>query len=172
MNTGEHSYAVAIGSNRYGRQGSPQRIVTAAIAELADLGQVSAASAVHRTPALGPAGRAFANAAVILETALPPPALLAVLKRLERRFGRRPGRRWGPRVLDLDIVAWSGGAWRNRGLSIPHPQAAGRAFVLVPLAEIAPDWRLGDANVRQVLARLRRARPVDARPVDDGGGRT
>ena len=154
------SYALALGSNRRSRFGSPAATVRAAIGTLA----VDAASRIHLTPALGPAGRSFANAAAILTTGLDPPALLDRLKRVEREFGRRGGRKWGPRVLDIDILLWSGGAWAEPGLLVPHPEFRSRAFVLEPLADIAPDWRdpLTGATVRQLLRRLRRpSRAVD-----------
>ena len=150
------SYAVALGSNRrHVRYGRPDAVLQAAVAALAGIGIVERVSRVHATPALGPAGRSFANAAAILTTDLTPPQLLAALKRIERRFGRRPGRRWGPRVLDLDIILWSGGLFAHRALAIPHPQMARRAFVLAPLAEIAGDWpvpRIGRA-VRHLRVR-------------------
>lgn len=111
------------------------------MAALEQLGTVSARSGVIRTAPWGPAGRRFANAAMLLETALEPPALLIALKALERSFGRRSGRRWGPRVLDLDIILWSGGGWSTPGLTIPHPEFRKRPFVLRPLAAIAPAWR-------------------------------
>ena len=98
-------------------------------------------STIRTTPALGPAGRSFANAVAIVESELAPDELLAELKAIERGFGRRPGRRWGPRVLDLDIILWSGGAWGGPGPIVPHPEFRDRAFVLQPLAEIAPGWR-------------------------------
>ena len=136
-------YAIALGSNRtHGRHGAPEAVLGAAIEELRGLGTVERCSPIHRTKALGPAGRSFANAALILRTQLDPPALLCALKRIERSFGRRPGRRWGPRVLDLDIILWSGGRFATRRLDIPHPGLAARAFVLRPLAQIAPDWRV------------------------------
>ena len=120
-------------------------------------------SPVLPTPALGPAGRSFANAAALLSSDLDPAELLARLKAVERDFGRRPGRRWGPRVLDLDIILWSGGAWAGGGLVVPHSEFRARAFVLEPLATIAPDWQdpLTGASVRQLLHRLRRPRAVD-----------
>jgi len=85
--------------------------------------------------------------------------MLARLKKIERDFGRRPSRRWGPRVLDLDIALWSGGSFRSRGLKIPHPQLARRSFVLQPLAAIAPEWRLASGTIRQSAARLARRAP-------------
>lgn len=156
------SYAVALGSNRrHGRHGSPARVLRAAVTAIGMLGEVTALSQTHATPALGPAGRGFANAVLILRTSLAPPALLGALKDIERRFGRRRGRRWGARVLDLDIILWSGGAWAGRGLTVPHPAFRSRAFVLVPLAEIAPDWRdpLTGARVRHLRHAVDRRAP-------------
>jgi 2-amino-4-hydroxy-6-hydroxymethyldihydropteridine diphosphokinase len=148
------SYAIALGSNRRGRHGSPAETVRAAAEAIA----AERLSRVRQTPALGPAGRGFANAVALVGSELDPPALLARLKQVERDFGRRAGRRWGPRVLDLDIVLWSGGAWGGDGLIVPHPEFRRRLFVLEPLAEIAPGWRdpIGGATVRQLLFRLRR----------------
>jgi 2-amino-4-hydroxy-6-hydroxymethyldihydropteridine diphosphokinase len=157
------SYAIALGSNQWhGRHGPPEGVVTAAIDALGALGTVEQASAIHITPALGPAGRDFANAAAILSTPLAPDALLAALKAIERGFGRRPGRRWGPRVLDLDIILWSQGRRRGARLALPHPDYRTRAFVLAPLAEIAPDWRdpISGLAVRHLLARLTAPRPA------------
>ncbi|TZG26016.1 2-amino-4-hydroxy-6-hydroxymethyldihydropteridine diphosphokinase [Sphingomonas montanisoli] len=156
-----YRYAIALGSNRrHGRHGSPAAVLRAAIAALETEGlRIVATSPILATPALGPAGRAFANAAILAETPLDPPVLLALLKRIERSFGRRPGRRWGPRVLDLDVILWSGGIFRTRRLSIPHRETAKRAFVLKPLARIAPRWHLGAGRVAHALARLDRARP-------------
>jgi 2-amino-4-hydroxy-6-hydroxymethyldihydropteridine diphosphokinase len=143
-----------LGSNRpHGRHGAPEEVVRAAVEALRSIGSIEQASRIHRTAAIGPAGRSFANAAVILVTDLEPPALLAALKRVERSFGRRPGRRWGPRVLDLDIILWSGGRFASRRLNIPHQGLAERPFVLRPLAEIAPDWPVpGTARAVRHLA--------------------
>jgi 2-amino-4-hydroxy-6-hydroxymethyldihydropteridine diphosphokinase len=79
--------------------------------------------------------------------------MLSALKRIERDFGRRSGRRWGPRVLDLDIILWSGGEHRSRRLQIPHPALAERSFVLEPLAAVAPDWRISGPLTALHLAR-------------------
>jgi 2-amino-4-hydroxy-6-hydroxymethyldihydropteridine diphosphokinase len=83
------------------------------------------------------------------------------LKQLERDFGRRSGRRWGPRVLDLDIILWSGGTWAGDGLTVPHPEFRKRAFVLTPLAQVAPDWRdpLTGRSVRQLAHAVDRRTP-------------
>ena len=156
------TYAIAIGSNRrHHRHGGPERVVAAATAALGELGTVRACSLVIRTAALGPAGRGFANAVAILETGLTPPALLARLKRLERALGRRPGRRWGARVLDLDIILWSGGAWSAAGLTIPHLEFRKRSFVLRPLKQVAPAWRdpLTGRTVRQLAHAVDRRAP-------------
>jgi len=155
------SYAIALGSNRPGRWGGPEANVRAA----ADALGVARLSRIRRTAAVGPAGRGFANAAALLDSALEPGELLALLKATERDFGRRGGRRWGPRVLDLDILLWSEGAWAEDGLTIPHPAFRGRAFVLEPLAEIAANWRdpLTGLSVHHLLHRLRAGRPVDPR---------
>ncbi len=161
MDQATHLYAIAIGSNRpHGRYGPPARVVEAALAGLdRDFGLFDA-SPILLNQAHGGAGRDFANAVALVEAGLLPPAMLQALKQMERDFGRRPGRRWGNRVLDLDIIAWSGGRWRSRGLIVPHPAATERAFVIAPLAVIAPGWRLKDGlSVRQLAHRLARARP-------------
>jgi 2-amino-4-hydroxy-6-hydroxymethyldihydropteridine diphosphokinase len=113
---------------------------------------------------LGPSQRIYANAAALVETVLDPPALLARLKSIEHAFGRRArGRRWSSRVLDLDIILWSGGIWSERNLSIPHPEFRRRQFVLQPASRIAPQWRDPTCafTLRQLAARLdREGRPV------------
>ena len=157
------SYAIALGSNRrHGRHGAPPGVVRAAAEALGRLGELDALSTIVASPALGPAGRGFANAVALLRSDLPPDALLEALKAIERDFGRRGGRRWGPRVLDLDIILWSQGAWAV-GPTIPHPSFRERLFVLAPLAEVAPDWRdpLSGLTVRQLRYRLGRGAPVD-----------
>ena len=158
-----YRYAVALGSNRrHGRHGGPAAVLRAAVVALERAGlRLIATSPVMPTPALGPAGRSFANAAIIVETALEPPALLGLLKATEVAFGRRRGRRWGPRVLDLDILLWSEGRWPRHGgrmLFVPHRGLEGRDFVLKPLVRIAADWRVGAGSrtVRQARFRLMR----------------
>ena len=116
-----------------------------------------------RSEPIGPSIRRYANSAAVIETRLEPPALLAALKRIERAFGRRArGRRWAARVLDLDVVLWSGGPFAEPGLVIPHPLFRERDFVLRPAARIAGHWRdpVTGLTVRQLHARLTRPRPV------------
>lgn len=134
-------------------------MVEAAIAQLDREFGLFDASRIILNPAHGGAGRDFANAVAIVESALPPPAMLRRLKQVEQDFGRRPGRRWAPRVLDLDLILWSGGKFRSRSLTIPHAGLATRAFVLQPLATIAPGWPIGSLRVRHLAARLARRRP-------------
>jgi len=155
-----HLYVIALGSNRpHGRHGRPAGVIGAAIAALDQAFGLFDASPIVLNPAEGGAGRDFANAVALVESGLEAPAMLAALKAIEREFGRRSGRRWGPRVLDLDILAWSGGRFRSRDLVIPHPRLAERAFVLGPLAMIAPRWRvMGALNPRHLAHRLARRR--------------
>ena len=158
-----HLYAIAIGSNRcHGRHGRPAEVVASAIARLDRDFDLFDASPILLNPAHGQARRDFANAVALVETELDPPDMLAALKRVERDFGRTPGKRWGDRVLDLDIAAWDGGKWRSRQLTIPHKQLPHRAFVLGPLGAIAPNWRItGALSVRHLAARLARSRQAD-----------
>jgi 2-amino-4-hydroxy-6-hydroxymethyldihydropteridine diphosphokinase len=153
------TYLIGLGSNRRGRHGGPAGEVRAALAQI---GGVVAASPIVTTPPLGPSIRAFANAAALIASDEAAPALLARLKAIERAGGRRRGRRWGARVIDLDILLWSGGRFRARGLEIPHLALRERAFVLGPLAAIAPDWRdpVTGLTVRQLRHRLTARRPL------------
>lgn len=155
MQHATHLYAIALGSNRaHGRFGLPARVIEAAISRLDQEFELFDASPILLNPAHGGAGRDFANAVALVESRLPPDEMLHRLKLIEREFGRRGGRRWGPRVLDLDIALWTGGIVRSRRLTIPHPRLADRAFVLNPLATVAPDWRVGNLAVRHLAHRL------------------
>lgn len=162
MSDATHLYAIAIGSNRrHGRFGRPSGIVEAVIAELDARFDLFDASPIILNKAVGGAGRDFANAVALVESGLDPKAMLSCLKQIERDFGRRAGRRWGERVLDLDLVAWDGGRFRSRGLTIPHPRLAERDFVLGPLAAIAPGWRIMPGlTVRHLASRLGKRRPA------------
>jgi 2-amino-4-hydroxy-6-hydroxymethyldihydropteridine diphosphokinase len=158
------SYAIAIGSNRPGRHGSPEREVAAA---LEALGGVVAVAPLIRSAPLGPSLRRYANTVALVDSPLSPPEMLTRCKAIERSFGRRRGRRWGTRVLDLDLVLWSGGPWTSPGLIVPHPEFRTRDFVLDPLARLVPDWRdpVSGRTIRQLARKLRRPRAVDRAPL-------
>ena len=158
----EHLYAIALGANRRGRHGGPADEVRAA---LDAIGGVQAVSPVVASAALGPSTRRYANAVALVASDESPPALLARLKAIERDFGRRRGQRWGARVIDLDIILWSGGRWRSPGLEVPHRAFRDRRFVLAPLARIAPVWRdpITHLSVRHLRHRLTRPRALPRR---------
>lgn len=159
---GRTTFIVAAGSNRRGRHGRPEAEVAAAFARIR--GRVMASSIVASAP-LGPSTRRFANAVALVETRAGPEKLLRRLQQIEHRFGRRRGRRWGARVIDLDIVLWSEGCWASPTLTIPHPAFRERRFVLDPLVQLAPDWRdpVTNRTMRQLRARLTRRAPLPRR---------
>jgi 2-amino-4-hydroxy-6-hydroxymethyldihydropteridine diphosphokinase len=95
------------------------------------------ASRVYRTLAVGPTQRDFFNAALCLQTAISPPALLCVLQQIEQAFGRKRDVHWGPRTIDLDILWSDTHALSKRALTIPHPELERRSFALGPLLEVA-----------------------------------
>ena len=96
----------------------------------------------------------FINACIEIDTPLDPHALLFALQKIETKFGRdrTKERRWGPRTLDLDLIAYDDVSLQTPELTLPHPRLFDRAFVLVPLAEIAPDRVIGGRSVASVLA--------------------
>lgn len=127
---------VALGANL----GEPAATVRAAIAAISALPgtRVLAASRLHVTAPVGPPQPDFVNAVVEVETGLAPRGLLDALLELERSFGRVriPGERWGPRLLDLDLIAHGDCRMDEAELILPHPRADERLFVLVPLADV------------------------------------
>ena len=144
-----------------GNIGDVEAALRAALAALATLPgtRVSRASGLYRTPAWGMRDQPdFINAAAVLETTLTPRALLDALLDIERGLGREradDGGRWGPRTLDLDLLLHGDAVIDEPGLVVPHPQLHARAFVLVPLAEIAPDAEVpGHGRVDALLARV------------------
>jgi 2-amino-4-hydroxy-6-hydroxymethyldihydropteridine diphosphokinase len=111
----------------------------------------------YRTPPWGDENQAaFVNLCIAVETRLTPQTLLARAQEVERVLGRvrAKERRWGPRTADLDILAYDDVILDSPGLTLPHPRLLERAFVLVPLAEIAPDRVIGGVRVRDALARV------------------
>jgi len=136
-------YALGIGANL----GDPRAAVREAVRRLDAMGgvtcgvtgRVTRASSLYRTKPWGIEDQPdFVNAAVLFEGALEPDDLLDRLKALEVEMGRTAGVRWGPRVVDLDILLAGQSVVATERLTIPHPRLAERGFVLVPLAEIAP----------------------------------
>ena len=153
---------IALGSNAASSAGPPRATLRSALWEMGRrIGPLRARSQVYANPAF-PAGSGpdFVNAVVAVETTMAPVSLLRLLHEIEVGFGRHRQVRWGPRTLDLDLIDHGGAvlpdretwqAWRDLPavdrpvrapgrLVLPHPRLQDRAFVLMPLAEIAPDW--------------------------------
>ncbi len=152
--------AIALGSNLGDRQAAILGSVEA-LARVAGIRVVSV-SALHETAPVGeiPQGP-YLNAAAVLETSLSPRDLLAAMNAVERAFGRDRAKeqRWGPRTLDLDLILFSDVTLDEPGLTLPHPRAHQRLFVLEPLAEVAPDWVIPTVgrSVRELRDGLRAA---------------
>jgi 2-amino-4-hydroxy-6-hydroxymethyldihydropteridine diphosphokinase len=127
------------------------------IGALRSLGEVVAVSALYVTKPWGRNDQPdFINAAAALETPLTPRALLLALKSLERELGREEAERWGPRRIDFDILAYGNETIDDGDLVIPHRRLYQRAFALVPLAEIAPQYvEMRDKLSAQELAGVR-----------------
>jgi 2-amino-4-hydroxy-6-hydroxymethyldihydropteridine diphosphokinase len=134
---------VALGSNLDGPWGNPRETIARALQVLGRHGiRVVAASRLIATAPFGRLNQpAFVNAVAQIETHVGPEALIRRLHAVEREAGRRRTIRWGPRTLDLDIIDYHGLIRSGRGLVLPHPGIAERAFVLEPIAMIAPAWR-------------------------------
>ena len=144
---------IALGSNL----GDPRQQVLAAMDALQALpdSKVLQRSRLYLTPPWGVLDQPqFVNAVVAIDTGLPPHALLDALHLIERRAGRVRGERNGPRTLDLDLLYMDGVLIDDARLTVPHPRIAERAFVLLPLADVAPDLHLPAGTVSQLLARL------------------
>jgi 2-amino-4-hydroxy-6-hydroxymethyldihydropteridine diphosphokinase len=149
---------IGLGSNL----DDPPRQLRAALAALAvrPALRLLAQSALYRSAPMGEPGQAdYCNAVCCVETDLAPEALMAELLAVERAAGRvRNGRRWGPRVLDLDLLHYEGAVRHNADLTLPHPGIAQRNFVLWPLAEIAPALDIpGVGGIKALAERVGRA---------------
>jgi 2-amino-4-hydroxy-6-hydroxymethyldihydropteridine diphosphokinase len=142
-----------------GNVGDVRDTLERAIGELCDGTDIRliARSSDYSTPPWGIEDQpAFVNLCLAAETHLPPGALLARTQAVERAFGRNRAneRRWGPRTLDIDILAYDDIALDSPDLALPHPRLFERAFVLMPLAEIVPDRVIAGRRVRDALARV------------------
>jgi len=171
-------YLVALGGNQPSEAGSAAQTLRSALAALTDAGaEIHAVSPFYSTPCFpAGAGPDYVNAAARVGLDVAPDQMLALLHSIEAGFGRTRTRRWGRRTLDLDLLARGAqvlpdiagyNAWRALPLDaqmthapdqliLPHPRMHERAFVLVPLADVAPDWRhpvLG-CTVREMIADL------------------
>jgi 2-amino-4-hydroxy-6-hydroxymethyldihydropteridine diphosphokinase len=159
---------LAFGANQAGAWGPPDKTLARARRELACAGvRILAASPLYDTLPLGPGRQSpYLNAVLLSAAHVGPAALLRLIKRLERRAGRRLSARWGPRCLDIDILDFGGRriGWSGRRLDrlapghlvLPHPQIDRRAFVLIPLLEVEPHWQhpILCVSGRALLARL------------------
>jgi 2-amino-4-hydroxy-6-hydroxymethyldihydropteridine diphosphokinase len=119
---------------------------------------ILARSAIYETPPWGKTDQApFANAVVTIRTGLAPETLLNACLDIEAAMGRVRRERWGPRLIDIDLLTHGSTRMKSERLTLPHPAMAERAFVLVPLLDIAPEFRIGRAKARTILNRLDRA---------------
>src|ERR1700712_840564 len=146
---------IALGGN----VGDVRNVFRKAIANICGMTQAAllARSSDYATPPWGDEQQErFINACIAIETDLDPHALLFTLHKIEKKFGRDRSRetRWGPRTLDLDLLAYDDVSIQKPELTLPHPRLFDRAFVLVPLAEIAPDRLIAGRSVKSALSEL------------------
>lgn len=146
---------VGLGANL----GDPERTLAGAAADLERLADVVMLrrSSLYAAAPVGPAQPEFRNAVVALSTGRDPESLLAALLDIERAHGRIRAARWGPRLIDLDILLWGGRVIDVPGLHIPHPELHHRRFALEPLAELEPGARhpVLQKTVAELLAGVR-----------------
>ena len=140
-------------------QGDPRRQLQEAMTRLAATEEVEVlkSSSFYRTPPLGPPDQPwYVNAVVQVRTRLAPEELLRVLHRVEEDLGRVRRERWGPRLIDIDLLLYNGIILSGPDLCLPHPEMHKRSFVLVPLAEIAPQaWHpVLEQTAFELLAKL------------------
>lgn len=144
---------LSLGSNLDDRYANLQR----AVGELNKFLKITAISPVFATEPWGDVDQPlFLNVCVAASGNLPPHELLHQIKRVENDMGRAPTRRWGPRLIDIDILFYDQVVIEDEGLTIPHPRVAERAFVLAPLAVINPDLRHPQTglSVREMLEKV------------------
>ena len=147
------NYVIALGSNL----GNRQQNIEIALLALEDhpLIQIVQSSHIYETPPWGDLNQGpFYNACVRIKTGLAPDALLDFCLATEVSMGRERDKKWGPRLIDLDIVWWSGGKVETEYLTVPHPYAHARAFVLVPMAELGDDIKIQESTAIVLLESL------------------
>ena len=146
-------FAVGLGTN-LGDRAENLRTALTALAALPDV-FIGNVSSLYESAPWGVTDQpAFLNACAILQTNLSPQELLDACLAIERAMGRVREEKWGSRLIDIDLVWWSGRAIQTEPLTLPHPFAHERAFVLLPLLEIAPDLTLRGEHLTAHLARL------------------
>jgi len=153
MYTVPHTVYLGLGTNLGDRHANLQ----AALQALEPKVKLTAQSPVYQTPPWGYTEQAeFLNMVVSAETDLKPRALLRYLKKIEKQVGRTASFRWGPREIDIDILFYDDLVLHSRKLTIPHPRIQQRAFMLVPLTDLAPEFRhpLTGKTIRQHLAEV------------------
>lgn len=158
----EERVAIALGSNLGDSASLLQMALTALNRE--DGITLAHVSLLYQTAAVGPPQPDYLNLCAILHTTLSPCELLNCLLQVEQRFGRVRRERWGPRSLDLDLLLYGDRIIDQPDLQVPHPRMRDRAFVLVPLADIASDW-VEPITQQTVASLLRRIDPVGVRPM-------
>lgn len=170
--------AIAIGSNLSSSRGTPLETVEAALQSLGNVPDLTllAVSRWYQTAPIGPPQPDYINGCALVQTApsfgdmarsqpqsgldLPldpaPQALLVQLLNIEQQFGRTRTQRWGPRTLDLDLLLYNDVVQQTATLTLPHPRMTERAFVLIPLAELLPDWihPVSGLSIRQLCAQV------------------
>ena len=152
---GRAEVVLALGGNVGDKAGALRRAL-AALDDQPDIA-LAAVSRFYRTPPWGKTDQDwFVNACALARTDLTPEALLDRVKAIETALGRTPSERWGPRLIDIDIIAYDDLALRTDRLTLPHPELFNRAFVLAPLAEIAPGRIIGGRRVGEAAAEPRR----------------
>ena len=155
---------IALGGNLPSRAGPPADTLKRALGELErhDV-EIRRVSRFYETPAWpDPADPAFVNAVAVVQTRLQPVELLMVLHGVETALGRLRSVPNAPRTLDIDLLDYDGRVIATPQLTLPHPRIAGRSFVLVPLGDVAPDWR--HPVTGQGLPELLAARPDRGSP--------
>ena len=185
----KQEFLIALGSNLSSEAGGPKEALTFALQSLSEKGlQLKRVSRFFATPCF-PAGTGpdYVNAAAVVHADMAPDELLTALHEIEAALDRRRENRWGARTLDLDLLAASDtvlpdpdtfAAWRDLPLAdqqtrapdtliLPHPRIQDRAFVLVPLCDVAPDWRhpVLDRTARQLCDALPSAQIAEVRPL-------
>lgn len=141
-------YLIAIGSNL----GDRQSYIEQALKELGKFAKIAEVASIIETLPIGPAQHKYLNTACTITCDLAPLDLLAKTQSIEQKLGRTPSKRWGDRVIDLDIILWQKEAgnfpiFKHPSLSIPHLRCHEREFVLKPATEVAGDWRHQVLNI-------------------------